>query len=102
MMERKFHFHDGKRGAALAIRVTARARENKVIGVTSDGTVRVHLTAAASAPDFDKALEAFIADLLGVEKSRVSVVAGDNNDKLVSVLEMSAEEVHRKILENLE
>ncbi len=100
-MERKFRFHDGQRGAALAIRVTARARENKIIGITSDGTVRIHLTAAASSPDFDQALEAFIADVLEVEPRRVSVVAGDNNDKLVSVLDMTTEEVHKKVLENL-
>jgi uncharacterized protein YggU (UPF0235/DUF167 family) len=101
-MERKFHFHDGKRGSALAIRVTARARENKIIGVTSDGTVRIHLAKAASAPDFDETLEAFVAGVLGVEKERVSVVAGDNNDKLVSVLDMEAEEVHKKILHSID
>ncbi len=102
-MERKFRFHDGQRGAALAIRVTPRARQNKIVGVTSDGTIRVHLTAAASNPAFNQALERFIANILGVPETHVSVVAGEEgNDKLVSVLGMTKEQVHDRIVHSLD
>ncbi len=102
-MDRKFRFHDGQRGAALAVRVTPKARQNKIIGVTSDGAVRIHLTAASSDADFNLRLEQFIADILGVDVARVSVVAGEEgNDKLVSVVGMTKEEVHEQIVHNLD
>ncbi len=101
-MERKFRFHNGQRGAALAVRVTPRARQNKIIGVNSDGVIRIHLTAAASAGDFDAVLERFIANVLNVDDARVSVVAGEGNDKLISVLGMTKEQVHDLIVQNLD
>ena len=45
MTPRDFHLHDGKKGAALALRVTPRASKNEIVEVLSDGTVKVHLTA---------------------------------------------------------
>ena len=45
MDDRKFKLHDGKKGAALAIRITPRAKQNKVVDILSDGTVKVHITA---------------------------------------------------------
>jgi hypothetical protein len=45
MRGRSFRLHDGQRGAALAVRVTPRARKNEIVEVLSDGTVKVHLTA---------------------------------------------------------
>ena len=46
MADREYRLHNGKRGAALAIRVTPRARKNEIAEVLHDGTVRIRLTAA--------------------------------------------------------
>ncbi len=101
-MAREFRFHNGKTGAALAVRVTPKARNNKIIGITNDGTVRVHLTSASSDANFNDNLVAFIANILGVDKSRVAVVAGEQgNDKLISILNMTKEEAHDAILRHL-
>ena len=40
MAPRDFHLHDGKKGAALALRVTPRASKNEIVEVLSDGTVK--------------------------------------------------------------
>ena len=45
MASRSYHLHDGKKGAALAVRVTPRASKNEIVDILSDGTVKVHLTA---------------------------------------------------------
>jgi len=102
MSPRNFHLHDGKKGAALAIRVTPRARRNEIVEILSDGTVRIRLTAPPIEDKANQALVKFLSEILAVPTSRVEIVAGiTGRDKLVSILEMDAEDVHRKILDHL-
>ncbi|HEY58257.1 MAG TPA: DUF167 domain-containing protein [Anaerolineae bacterium] len=101
-MRRKFQFHDGRRGAALAIRVTPRARRNEVAEVLNDGTIRIRLTAPPVEGKANKALIQFLSKILDVPSSRISIVAGETGrDKLVSILDMEPEEAQRRILEHL-
>jgi hypothetical protein len=94
--------HNGRRGAALAIRVTTRARRNEIVEVLSDGTVKIRLAAPAAEGKANQALVEFLAQVLGVSNSRIEIVAGQTGrDKLVSVLDMDAETVHEHILSNL-
>jgi uncharacterized protein YggU (UPF0235/DUF167 family) len=75
MARKQFNLHDGKKGAALAIRVTPRARRNEIVEVISDGTVPA---------------------------SRIEIVAGTTGrDKLVSILDLDADTVHHMILSHL-
>jgi uncharacterized protein len=102
MSHRKFHLHDGKKGAALAIRVTPRARKNEVVEILSDGTVKIHLTAPPVEGKANEALLKFLAELLDVPISRLEIVAGaTGRDKLISVLDMDTTTLHQKIVENL-
>jgi uncharacterized protein YggU (UPF0235/DUF167 family) len=97
--QKKYELHDGQKGAALAIRVTPRSTKNQITEISSDGTVKIRLVGAA---DDNKSLVEFLAGVLGSTPARLDVVAGVNgNDKLVSVLDMDAETVHKKILEHL-
>lgn len=102
MAGRSFHLHDGKGGAALAIRVTPKARQNAIVGVLDDGTIKIHLTAPPVEGQANQALLEFLSEVLDVPKSRLEIVAGHSGrDKLVSVLDMDAHTVHKKILEHL-
>jgi uncharacterized protein len=99
---RKYRLHDGKKGAALAVRVTPRASRNEIVEIQSDGTVRIHLTAPAHEGKANEELIKFLAEIFGVPKSNVDIVAGANGrDKLISVLDMDAEEVHSRIVGHL-
>lgn len=103
MAPRNFHLHDGKKGAALAIRVTPRASRNEIVEILSDGTVRIRLTAPPVEDKANQALVKYLADILAVTPSRIEIVAGaTGRDKLVSILDMDAEDVHRIILHHLE
>jgi uncharacterized protein (TIGR00251 family) len=94
--------HDGQRGAALAIRVTTRARRNEIVEILNDGTVKVRLKAPPVEGKANQALIEFMAQILEVPKSRVEIVAGETGrDKLVSVLDIDAETAHKRILKNL-
>ena len=77
MPQRNFHLHDGKMGAAIAVRVTPRASRNKIVEILSD--------------------------VLNTPKSRLEIVAGvTGRDKLISVLDMDAETVHQRIVAHLD
>jgi uncharacterized protein (TIGR00251 family) len=102
-MARKYVLHDGKRGSALALRVTPRANRNEIVGMLNDGTIKVHIAAPPVDEAANKELVDFLAEVLGVPKSRVEIVAGmTGRDKLVSVLDMDVETVHQRILAHMD
>ena len=99
---RKYQLHDGKKGAALAVRVTPRASHNEIVEIQGDGTVKIHLTAPAHEGKANEELIKFLSDILGAPKSHIDIVAGaSGRDKLVTVLDMDAQEVQRRIVGHL-
>lgn len=102
-MSRKYELHSGRRGAALGVRVTPRASRNQIVGVLNDSTIKVHLVCGPSDEEINVELLAYLAQVLGVPKSRVEIVAGENGrDKLISVLDMDVETTHQRILSHME
>jgi uncharacterized protein len=101
-MSREYVLHDGKSGSALAVRVTPRASRNEIDGVLNDGTVKVHLAADPAEGNMNVELVAFLAEVLGVPKTRVEIVAGETGrDKLVSILDMDVETAHQRIITHM-
>lgn len=95
-------FSNGKRGVAIPIRVTPRASRNEVVEILSDQTVKIRLKAPPVEGKANEELIKFLSKILGVPKSNLEIVAGaTGRDKLVSVLDITDAEVHKKILENL-
>jgi uncharacterized protein (TIGR00251 family) len=102
MGPRSFHLHDGKKGAALAVRVTPRASKNEIVDILSDGTVKVHLTAPPVEGKANEALIKFLADVLEIPVKQLEIVAGGTGrDKLISVIDMDAKTVHKKIVDHM-
>lgn len=102
MTRRKFRLHDGKKGAALTVRVTPRARRTEIGEVMQDGTLRIRVQAPPAEGKANKALIEFLSEMLGVRKSRIQIVAGAQGlDKIVSILDMTAAEAQRRIEEEL-
>ena len=101
MSNRNFRLHNGKKGAALAIRVTPRATSNQIAEILHDGTVRVRLEAAPG-DEVNTVLRGYLSSILGVPETAIDVVAGQSGrDKLISVIDLDSETAHKKILENL-
>jgi hypothetical protein len=102
MTPRNYHLHDGKKGAALAVRLTPRASKNEIVEILSDGTVKVHVTAPPVEGKANEVLLKFLSKVLDVPISSLEIVAGaTGRDKLISVVDMDAATVHKKILENI-
>jgi len=103
MAKRTYRLHDGKKGAAIAVRVTPRASKNQIVEVQSDGTVKIHITAPAEDGKANDELIIFLAEILRVPKGRIDIVAGaSGRDKLIAVVDMDAEEVHNRIVAHLQ
>jgi hypothetical protein len=103
MPRRNFNLHDGKVGSALAVRVTPRASRNKIAEVMSDGVVKIHLAAPPEDGEANAELLVFLSEILKVPKSSIEIVAGaTGRDKLISVLDMDADAVHKRIVAHLD
>lgn len=93
---------NGRRGAALAIRVTPRAKRSEIVEILPDDTIKVRLTAPPVEGKANEALIALLAEVLDVAKSRIEIIAGDTGrDKLVSILDMDSAEAQERILKVL-
>ena len=102
-MPRKFHLHDGKKGSALALRITPRSSRNQIVGVLNDGTIKVHIAAPPVDDEANKELVNFLSDVLGIPKSRIEIVAGESGrDKLVSIIDMDVDTAHQRILAHMD
>ena len=102
-MSRKFELHSGQRGSALAVRITPRASRNQIVGVLDDGTIKVYLVSDPSEDELNAELLSYLAEVLGVPKSRVEVVAGENGrEKLVSVMDMDVDTAQQRILAHID
>ena len=102
MAERKFNLHGGRKGSALAVRVTPRAGRNEIVELLDDGTIKVRIASPPADHEANETLINFLSEILGVPKSRLDIVAGTTGrDKLISVLDMDADTAHQRILAHL-
>ncbi|GJQ51811.1 MAG: DUF167 domain-containing protein [Anaerolineales bacterium] len=102
MSDQKINLHDGRKGSALAVRVTPRASRNEIVEVLGDGTIKVRIAALPADNEANQALIEFLAEILSVPKSRLEIVAGmSGRDKLVAVLDMDVATAHSRVVAHL-
>ena len=102
MPRQKSRFDVGPSASALAVRVTPRSKRNEIAGVLSDGTVKIHLVAPPVDGKANDMLVIYLAEILGIPRSRVRIVSGFSaRDKLVSVQDMDAAAVRLRIVAHL-
>jgi hypothetical protein len=81
--------------AELRVRVTARARSNRV-GPVREGVLQISVNAAPSGGAANRAVCRLIAERLGVPKSRVMIIRGETSrQKTVRVRGVSADALKR-------
>jgi hypothetical protein len=99
---RRFRFHDGRSGAAMAVHVTPRSRKNELTGISPDGTLRVRLTAPPVEGSANKALLELLAHVLGVRTNALEIIAGEKGkDKIISVVDLDAHTVEERVKKHL-
>jgi uncharacterized protein len=93
---------DGVDGATFAVRVSPRAGKTAITGILGEGADAV-LKVALAAPPVDgranEALIAYLAGLLGVARSEIAIISGEQSrNKRIRVEGCTAEQV-RSVLD---
>jgi uncharacterized protein (TIGR00251 family) len=89
--------HDTPSGATFQVKVHPRARKNAVTGVLGD-VLKLALTAPPVEGRANEACIAFVAQLLNVPRSSVTIAAGESSrQKLIRVAGVRAAQVEEKL-----
>ena len=100
MIGREFHFHDGAQGAALAIRIKAGSKYNRIDKVLRDGTIVLSIN--SDPDDLNRDIIIYLAGQLGIEEKRLDIIAGkDDNEKIISIIDITPEELQAKVLSKI-
>jgi len=85
---------DSSDGCALSVRVHPGARRNAITGV-HDGALKVSLTTPPTDGRANQALIAFIAEQLGIPRTRVTLLTGaTSRSKTLHLAGLSAVQLH--------
>ncbi len=88
---------DGDKGATFAVRVQPRASRNRIAGEMGDA-LKIALTAPPVEGKANEACVEFLANLLKVARSSVTIASGESSrNKVVRVAGMRASEVEQRL-----
>jgi uncharacterized protein YggU (UPF0235/DUF167 family) len=100
MVARDFHFHNGKKGAALAVRVVKSSGTDKFQEILKDGTVLIKVI--NNSGDLNKKLVKFLSKKLNIPQKNIDIIAGDEGeDKLLSILDVDPTELQKLIISKI-
>ena len=87
MTEHKFQFSKGTGGAALHVKVVPRASRNEIVGIGTDGALKIRVTAAPVDGAANEAVIKLLAEALDIPKSNIDIVAGlTSTSKIISLI----------------
>jgi uncharacterized protein YggU (UPF0235/DUF167 family) len=100
MIGRKFNFHDGEKGSALAVRITKGRGKQRIKKILEDGTIVINLSEKTE--DINQELIKFLSNKLDITQKQFDIIAGaEGNEKLLSILDVDSEEIQELVLNNL-
>ena len=98
LAHRKYHLHDGKKGAAFAVRVVPGSDKDEITAILENGIIQITLLSSDKQGENNQRLVNLLAKVFKVPKTQVEVVAGmSKQEKLVAILDMNTELANNKI-----
>jgi uncharacterized protein (TIGR00251 family) len=95
---RNFNITDASRGAAFTVKIVPKATKTEIVGIQEDGTIKIRLMSPPVEGQANEELIAFLAEFLNVSPTDIEIVAGlDSRKKLISVLNVQAEDIDRLV-----
>ncbi len=102
MTKRDFKITDAQRGAAITVKVVPKANRTEIVGIQEDGTLKIRLMAPPVEGQANEELIRFLAEFLNVSPKDIEIVAGlENRKKLISILNIRAEDIERIVRERV-
>jgi uncharacterized protein (TIGR00251 family) len=90
---------DTPTGATFQVKVHPRAKKNAITGVHGDA-LKVSLTTPPVEGRANEACVAFLAEVLNVPRSSVTIAAGESNrNKIIRVAGLSVEQLRKRLLD---
>ena len=81
-------------GAAIAVKVTPRAKATEVAGLMDDGTIKIRVAAAPEAGAANNALIGFLSKALNIPANQIDIMGGFASErKLISLIGISPADV---------
>lgn len=88
---------DGDKGATFAVRVQPRAKKNAICGELGEA-VKIALTAPPVEGKANEACISFLAELLAVPRSSITIAAGETSrNKVIRVSGVSATKLEERL-----
>ena len=98
MARRKYKFGKPVAGAALNIKVVPRASRDEIVGLHTDGVVKVRVKAPPADGAANEAVIKLLARALGVKPRDIEIVAGHASTlKLLSIVGLTATQVDERL-----
>ena len=96
----KIHqFNNGKRGAAITVRVIPRSKINQISEILEDGTIKIKIAAPPIEGKANSTLIKYLANVLDIPQSDLEIVAGvHGKNKLITIYHLTPDEVQDKII----
>jgi uncharacterized protein len=90
-------FKESNGAVTIAVKIVPRASKNQVVGIEGDA-LKIRLNAPPVEGKANDALIAFLANVVGVHRAQIEIVAGHTSrHKVVRLRGVSAQEVERKL-----
>ncbi len=85
-----------KENVLLRIRVQPNSQKNQVVGILSDGRIKIKLQAPPLDGKANKALIRYLHQIFNIPETRFDLVQGEHNrDKVISLQGLSESEVNQ-------
>jgi uncharacterized protein (TIGR00251 family) len=89
--------HEGAASVSFAVKVQPRAKRNAIVGELGDA-LKLNLTAPPVEGRANEACIEFLANLLEVPRSSVSIASGESSrQKVIRVVGLSAEQLRKRL-----
>lgn len=88
--------------ALLRIRVQPNSQKNEVVGILSDGRIKIKLQAPPLDGKANKALIRYLHQLFNIPETRMNLLQGEHNrDKVIRIEGISDSEAERILLDQV-
>ena len=100
--KQEHHFHEGKMGSAIAVRIITKSSSDRIVEIHKDGAIIISLKTGGNGTEINKALLEFLSTVFEIQPKEMEVVAGSQrNEKLITILNLDSAIVQDKILKNI-
>lgn len=98
MQKRKFNFQATEAGAAINVKIVPRASRNEIVGLHSEGVIKVRVQAPPVKGAANDALVDLLADKLKIKSRDIEILAGlTSTRKLLTISGLTAEQVDQRL-----